>query len=80
MEEVITRIKRWGNSYGLLLPKNIINNELKEDSEVRVTLMPHRKLNVKDLLILARRYPNKTKKSTEEIMREMDNELYGSKR
>ena len=36
MEEILTKIKRWGNSYGLLLPKDIINNELKEDSQVRV--------------------------------------------
>lgn len=79
MEEILTRIKRWGNSYGVLLPKNIINNELKENAEVRITVRPNRRLTVRYLLELAKKYPNKTKKSTEEIMMEMDYELYGIK-
>ena len=79
MEEILTRIKRWGNSYGILLPKNIINNELTEDTEVRVTVRPNRRLTVKDLFEFAKKHPIKTKKTTEEIMREMDYELYGIK-
>jgi len=80
MEEVITRIKRWGNSYGVLLPRNIINQELKENAEVKVTVRPNLRLTVKDLFEFSKKYSFKTKKNTEEIMKEMDYELYGIKR
>jgi antitoxin component of MazEF toxin-antitoxin module len=80
MEEVITKIKRWGNSYGVLLPKSIINNELKENVEVKITVRPNTKLTVKDLFNLSKRHPVKTNKHTEEIMRETDYELYGIKK
>lgn len=80
MEEIVTKIKRWGNSYGVLLPRSIVTGDLKEDSEVRVILRAHKKLTVRDLFEFAKKYPIKTKKTTEEIMKEMDYELYGLKR
>ena len=78
MEEIVTKVRKWGNSYGVLLPMFLIDNEqLKENSEVKITVRPHRKLTVGNLLEFAKKNPVKFKKSTEEIMKEMDYELYG---
>ncbi|MEK6889327.1 MAG: AbrB/MazE/SpoVT family DNA-binding domain-containing protein [Nanoarchaeota archaeon] len=81
MDEVVTKLKKWGNSYGVLLPIKIVNEQkLKENSEVVISVKPHKTLTVGELMELAKKYPLKSKKSTEEIMKEMDYELYGIKR
>jgi len=78
MEEIVTKIRKWGNSYGVLLPKLVIDNQqLKEDSEVKISVRLHKKLTVNDLFELSKKHPLKTRKNTEEIMKEMDYELYG---
>ena len=81
MDEVITKLKKWGNSYGVLLPMKVIaGQKLKENSEVVITVKPHKTITLRGLFELAKKYPLKSKKSTEEIMNEMDYELYGIRR
>lgn len=81
MEEIVTKLKKWGNSYGFLVPKKIIEKEkLKEDAEIIITLKPHKSVSVRELMEFAKKHPIKLKKSVEETMKEMDYGLYGIKR
>lgn len=79
MEQIITKVKKWGNSFGIILPKKIVDTEnLKEDVEVTITVQPHHKTTVGDLFELAKKHPlPKLKKTTQELMDEVDEELWG---
>jgi len=82
MEQIKTNVRKWGNSYGIVIPKQIVEQEnLKEGVEINVTFEPKRAMKVKEVFALAKKYPlQKQKKSTEEIMKEIDKELWGIKR
>ena len=73
MEEIITRIKKWGNSFGVILPKHIIREEnLKVNTEVMITLQNRRNTKVKDIFgILGTR-----RLDTEKLLKEVDKELW----
>ena len=79
MEQIKAKIKRWGNSFGIVIPKEIVNREgLEEDHEVFITVQPKRYTTVGDLMELAKKFKlkRKSKKSTQEIMDEIDRELW----
>ena len=79
MEQIRTKVKKWGNSFGLVIPKEIINREgLKEDADVFITIEPKRYTTVGDLMELAKKFKlkRKSKKSTQEIMDEIDREFW----
>jgi len=79
MEQIKTKIRRWGNSFGVVIPKDIINREgLKEDNEVFLTLQPKKYTTVGDLMEMAKKFKlkRKSKKTTQEIMDEIDRELW----
>lgn len=45
MTEYEATIKKWGNSFGILVPREIIQeSKLKEESRVRVILLPRGKI------------------------------------
>jgi len=73
MIEVKTRLRRWGNSFGIVVPGRDVEREsLKEGDEVKVLMKKNRKANV-----LRETFGTlKFKKSVEQIMRETDKELY----
>ena len=74
MEEIKTTVKKWGNSFGIVIPKEIVNREgLKEDAEVLITIKSKRYTTVEDIFGVLKR---KSKKTTQEIMDEIDNELW----
>ena len=78
MERANVRIKKWGNSLGVILPSNIIKNKgLKEGSELEISINLRSKTKVGDIFGLIK---GKLKKSTEEIMKEVDKEFWGIER
>ena len=75
MEQINTKVKRWGNSLGLILPKKIVDTEkIKEGSEINVMIESKDKTKVKDLFGILK---GKLKRSTNQLMREVDRELWG---
>lgn len=79
MEQIKTKIKKWGNSFSVIIPKDIINREgLKEDNEVFITVQPKKYTTVGDLMEMAKKFKLKRKstKSTQEIMDEIDREFW----
>ncbi|MEK6947962.1 MAG: AbrB/MazE/SpoVT family DNA-binding domain-containing protein [Nanoarchaeota archaeon] len=67
------KIKKWGNSYGIVIPKETMDSEnLKENEEVEFMI-------VKPTNVLRETFgmlKGKLKKPTAQMMREMDRELY----
>jgi len=82
MEQIKVKAKKWGNSIGIVLPVKVVNREdIKEGTEMVVTIQTKNVMTVRDLLDFARKHPlPKSKKTTQKIMDEMDFELYGIRR
>ena len=60
--------KKWGNALGVTIPREIVRKgHIKAGKEVRIMVIGPPRGNFKDLFGTV-----KTKKSTEEIMREID--------
>jgi len=71
MIEVETRLRKWGNSLGLVIPRNKAEKEnMREGLEVKALLIK------KENVLRATFGTFKFKKPVEEIMREIDKELY----
>ena len=72
MIECETKLKTWGNSIGIVIPKDKMNKEhLKANQIVRVIITPIKILRVKDIFGKLK----SLKKPTEQIMKEIDREL-----
>jgi len=72
MIEYNTRLKSWGNSLGVIVPKEKVEKEdLKTEQEVKVVITPKKMLKVENILGKLKKW----KRSTEEIMRDVDREL-----
>ena len=72
MIECETKLKTWGNSIGIVIPKEKIEKEhLKIDQKVRVIISPTKMLKVKDIFGNLKNW----KKPTNQIMADVDKEL-----
>jgi len=75
MVVVETKLKKWGNSLGLIIPKEVIDKEnLKEEEKVRVILV--NKNSSKVLRETFGMLKGKIKKPTQQIKDELRRELY----
>ncbi len=73
MIQINGKLRKWGNSLGVIVPLSSVKSEgLKEGEEVKVLIGREQKRN-----ILRESFGTyKSKKSIEQIMKEMDEELY----
>ena len=72
MIEYTTKLKKWGNSMGVVVSKEQAAKEhLKPEQEIKVIITPKKMFKVKDILGTVKGW----RKSTEEIMKETDKEL-----
>lgn len=81
MEQIRAKVKKWGNSFGIILPKNIVNSEnIKEGTGVNITITLQNKMTVGDLMNFVKglKLP-KIEKSTDKIMKEIDKDLWNEK-
>ena len=70
---VKAKLRKWGNSYGVRIPKKMVEAEgLKEGEEVEVSV--GKETNV--LRETFGTFKSDDKRSTAEILKEMDRELY----
>ena len=79
MIQINAKTRKWGNSVGVVIPNKVIQREgIKEGQEVIMTLVSRRKTTVGDLFELAKKHHlprKKFKRSTQEILDEIDREL-----
>jgi len=74
MIEIKTKLRKWGNSFGIVVPlKKINNEEIKEGDEVTLLMRKSKNDNTfKETFGILKDW----KKSTDKIMREIDEELW----
>ena len=74
MKAIETTAKRWGNSIGIIIPKEVIDREhIKENGIVRFLIIKENDKILRETFGLAK---DKIKKSTQQIKNELRNELY----
>ena len=74
MKTIETTAKRWGNSIGIIIPKEVIDKEhIKENGIVRFLIIKESDKILRETFGLAK---DKIKKSTQQIKNELRNELY----
>ena len=70
MIEINAKTKKWGNSLGILLDKNSVKKaNLKENEKIKIILLKNKNVLKETFGTL------KFKKSTEQMMREIDKDL-----
>lgn len=78
MERIKAVTKKWGNSFAVILPKKLVDTQnIEEGTEITITIEPTKKMSVGDLMEFAKKHPlPKSKKTTDKIMREIDEEFW----
>ena len=72
MLEVEAKVRKWGRSFGVVIPKDKVKKEgIKENETIRLLIT--KKTNVLKETFGTMKF----KKSTDEMMREIDKELWG---
>ena len=72
MIQIKSRLRKWGNSLGIVVPQKIIENEkAKEGDEVIILLCKEKNNVLKETFNTF-----KFKKPVDELMKEVDKELY----
>jgi len=74
MIELKAKLRRWGNSFGIVVPlKSMENERIREGDEVTALISERKnKVDLKKLFNAKVKF----KKTTKEMMRETDRELY----
>ena len=78
MEQIKTKIKKWGNSFGVVIPKEVINSKgIRENSDVSITIETEDKMTVGDVLNITGKLNLKRKGDTQKILEKIDEEFEG---
>jgi len=73
MEKIEATVKKWGNSFGIILPSEIVKNKnLKEGIRIDVFIQEKNKTKVKDIFGILK---GKIKRDTEDLLKEVDEDF-----
>ncbi|MBI2452544.1 AbrB/MazE/SpoVT family DNA-binding domain-containing protein [Candidatus Pacearchaeota archaeon] len=73
MEKLNAIVKKWGNSFGIVLPKKLVEKErIKEGIEITITISPKNKTKVKDIFGILK---GKIRRGTAELLKEVDEDF-----
>ena len=73
MIEIKTKLRKWGNSFGVILPAEIIRaNNIKENTEIEIMINIKNKTKVKDVFGILK---GKLTRDTEDLLREVDRDF-----
>lgn len=72
MIEIKSKLRKWGNSLGIVVPQSIIEKEKAKEGDEIIILFGRRKDNVLREMFGTHKF----KKPVEELMKEVDKELY----
>ncbi len=74
METKDIKVKKWGNSFGIIIPKDIVEKQkIKEGIIIRVNIQVKNKTKVKDIFGIMK---GKLKRDTDEVFREIDKDFW----
>ena len=73
METRDLRVKKWGNSFGIIIPKEIVEKQnIKEGITVRINIQAKNKTKAKDIFGILK---GKLKRDTDELLKEVDKDF-----
>ena len=73
MQDINLRLRKVGNSLGIVVPSEIIMREnLRDGDELIITVRNKKNSTVEDMLNEARKQKLKFKKTTEQLLKEID--------
>ena len=74
MTSIEARVKRWGNSLGIIIPSHIAEaNKIKENDDIKVIVIPDSKKALKETFGMLK---GKLVKSSQQMKDELRKELY----
>ena len=74
MTQIEAKVKRWGNSFGVVIPREVIDKEnIKEDQNISIIILEDSKKIFKETFGIGK---GKLKKSGQEFKDEARRELY----
>ena len=74
MTIVDTKVKRWGNSFGIIIPsETIVNKKIKENQNIKIIILEDSKKVLEETFGSLK---NKLKKSSQEMKDELKRDLY----
>ncbi len=73
MIELKSKLRRWGNSLGVIVPQKVIENEkVQEGDQITILIKIEKEDNILEEMFGTFKF----KKSIEKLMKEVDKELY----
>jgi len=73
MENVNVKVKKWGNSFGIILPANIVKqNKIREGTNIEVRLITKNKTKAKDIFGILK---GKLTRDTDDLLKEVDRDF-----
>jgi len=73
METRDAKVKKWGNSFGVIIPKDIVDKQnIKEGITVRINIQPKNKSKAGDIFGLLKGKLG----DTEKLLKEVDKDLW----
>ncbi len=75
MEKANVKVKKWGNSFGVILPSDIVRSQnLRKGSELEILINLKNKTKVKDIFGILK---GKLTRDTDDLLREVDRDFEG---
>jgi len=73
MENINTKVKKWGNSFGIILPAEIIKqNKIKEGTNIEIRLTTKNKTKARDIFGILK---EKLTRDTDDLLKEVDRDF-----
>ncbi|MEK6855181.1 MAG: hypothetical protein AABX73_03080 [Nanoarchaeota archaeon] len=72
MIEIKTKLRRWGNSFGIVVPQKAVEQTKAKEGDEIIILLKRKKNNVLREMFGSHKFS----KPVKQLMREMDEELY----
>ena len=73
METISTKVKKWGNSFGIILPADIVKcNKLKEGTNIEVRITAKNKTMARDIFGILK---GKLTRITDDLLKEVNRDF-----
>lgn len=69
MIEIRSKLRKWGNSFGIVVPQSVLNGEIKENDEITVFITTQNN-NLKDVFGMLKDWKIDSQKFKDEIRKE----------
>ncbi len=73
METKDIKVRKWGNSFGIIIPKDIVDKQnIKEGITVRINIQPKNRTKSKDIFGILK---GKIRRNTDDLLKEVNKDF-----